>query len=520
MSTMKWSKAPRGHRRGRLLGSAIIAFALALVGALVVPLGVHPAWAQADTLRVGASGLPPGRGNPYKGVGHPHIYTWAGIFDALTVVNPTGAPTPGLATSWKNIDPNTWRIELRRGVTFQNGEPFNAEAVAVTIGYVTTDEGLATAAGRNFRGYSVTAIDDYTIELKTEKPNPIVPNVLAALRIMAPKAWTDLGDEGFTQTPFGTGPFRLVEWAGERAILKAFMGSWRPPKIGNLEVVELPERAARRDALLSGQIDIMNRPSVDDIPQLEAAGFTVHSIAGPLSHNVALLQEGPTVLSAFTDKRVRQALNYAVNKEAMGRELFRNTRATSAQPATSNAFGFDPNLEPYPYDPDKARALLAEAGYADGFSFVLEFSGDEVSMYQQIAQDLGAVGVEVDIRTTTFPDWLKKFLGNTWEGNAFSHVWGVAPEIDAAKPMGFNSCMKSNPWYCNQTVMPLIEKISNEFDADKRKLLLHELMRWYHDEAPSIYLFDQPEMNAFSPRVQNFNNINRALQYHEMTLAE
>ena len=177
------------------------------------------AQSQENVLRVGVSGLPPGRGNPYKGVGHPHIYTWAGIFDALTVVNPTGAATPSLATSWENVDPNTWRVSLRRGVTFQNGEPFNAEAVAVTIAYVSSDEGLATAAGRNFRGYSVTAISDLRIEIKTEKPNPVLPNVLAALRVMAPKAWADLGDEGFSQSPSGTGPFELVEWAGERAIL-------------------------------------------------------------------------------------------------------------------------------------------------------------------------------------------------------------------------------------------------------------------------------------------------------------
>ena len=477
------------------------------------------AQSQENVLRVGVSGLPPGRGNPYKGVGHPHIYTWAGIFDALTVVNPTGAATPSLATSWENVDPNTWRVSLRRGVTFQNGEPFNAEAVAVTIAYVSSDEGLATAAGRNFRGYSVTAISDLRIEIKTEKPNPVLPNVLAALRVMAPKAWADLGDEGFSQSPSGTGPFELVEWAGERAILTAFSGSWRPPKIAALEVIGLPEQAARRDALLSGQIDIMNRPGVDNIPQLEAAGFTIDAISGPLSHNVALLQAGPNVLAAFKDKRVRQALNYAVNKEAMSRDLFGNIRPISAQPATSNAFGFDPGIEPYPYDPDKARSLLAEAGYADGFSFVLEFSGDEVTMYQQIAQDLAQVGVKAEIRTTTFPDWLKKFLGNTWEGNAFSHVWGVAPEIDAGKPMGFNSCMKDNPWYCNQEIMPLIDKVNTEFDSAERKALLGELMRWYHDEAPSIYLFDQPELNALSPRVKNFQNLNRMFQYHKIDLS-
>ena len=479
-----------------------------------------PAIAQpADTLRVGVISLPPGRGNPYKGVGSPHIYVWSALFDSLTFVDESGASTPALAASWQNVDPNTWRFTLRRGIKFQNGESFDANAVKVTMDYVTSEAGLATAAGRNFKGYSLNVIDDFTIEVRTEKPSPIVPNVISSLAILAPQAWTDLGDEGFTQAPVGTGSYSLVRWTPDRAILAGFAGSWRPPIIPNIEVIELPERPARLQALLSGQIDIMLTAEPDNFAQIEAAGHRVDLAPSPQAFAVALIQAGAPAFEPFKDRRVRQALNYAVDKETIARELLRNTRRISAQPATANAFGFDESLAPYPYDPDKARALLAEAGYANGFKFVMENVSADLNILQRVAQDLKQVGVEVEIVPVTFPDWLKKFLANTWESQSFNHVFGVAPELDAGKPMGFNSCLKPNPWYCDEAVMPLVEQVNTEFDSAKRKALLHQLMRWYHEEAPAIYLFDQVEMNGIAARVKNFKNINRAFNYHEMTLA-
>lgn len=479
-----------------------------------------PARAEADTLRVGTYGPPPGLGNPYKGAWRPGVYTWAAIFDALTFVDAEGAATPALATSWQNVDPNTWQINLRRGVSFQNGEPFNAEAVAVTMAWVTSDVGGATTpTGRNFRGYSVKVLDDYTIELKTEKPNPIVPNILAAFRVFAPTAWTDLGDEGFTKSPVGTGPYRLAKWVGGNAVLKAHRESWRAPTIENLEVIDLPDRAARLEALLSDQIDIMIGPEPDDLARIKAAGYSVFTAAAAQASNVALRHQGTNVLPALADRRVRHALNYAVDKETMARELFGNMRPPSGQPATPNTFGFDPSIKPYPYDPEKAKQLLTEAGYPDGFAMVLEFYGDEGTMYQRIAQDLSLVGVKVEIQSIGFQEAVKKFLGNLWEGNAFRHVWGVAPEMDAAKTMAFNSCLRNKPWYCDQKIMPLLEQVNGEFDPAKRKALLQQLMRWYHDEAPVIYLLDNPEINAVHERVQNFENVNAVLLYEKMTLA-
>ena len=501
---------------------AMIFLAVLVCGAALglLPASSQPAWAQADTLRVGTYGPPPGLGNPYKGGWRPGIYTWGAIFDRVTMVDAQGTAQPALATSWRNVNPNTWQFTLRQGVSFQNGEPFNAQAVAVTMAYLTSKEGNPPRGGRTFRGFSVKALDDYTLEVTTEKPNPIVPNVLAALHVFAPDAWTDLGDEDFTKSPVGSGPYRLVKWIGGQAVLEAFSGSWHAPAITHLEIIDLQEPAARLEALMSDQIDIMIGPAPDDIARIEAAGYAVFSGAASQTSMMALRYQGTNVHPALTDKRVRQALNYAVDKESMARELFHNMRPPSGQPSTPASFGYDPSINPYPYDTEKAKRLLAEAGYPDGFSIVVEFYGDEGDIYQQIAEDLAQVGVKAEVRSIVFQEAVKKAIGNLWEGNAFRSIFSVLPEMDAIRSVFNSSCLRAKPWFCGQEIMPLIEQANAEFDPDKRKALLQQILRWYHDEAPSIFLLDNPEINAINKRVQNFENINSVIQYHKMTLAD
>ena len=99
-------------------------------------------------------------------------------------------------------------------------------------------------------------------------------------------------------------------------------------------------------------------------------------------------------------------------------------------------------------------------------------------------------------------------------------IFSVLPEMDAIRSVFNSSCLRAKPWFCGQEIMPLIEQANAEFDPDKRKALLQQILRWYHDEAPSIFLLDNPEINAINKRVQNFENINSVLQYHKMTLAD
>jgi len=190
-----------------------------VVGATAFALGAAaaalPAQAQMQdkTLRVGAWDLATSEGNPYLGIGTPNVFSWSPMFDMLTFVETDGSPKPALALSWENIDPTTWRFKLRPNIKFHNGEAFDAQAVINAWAWLQTDEGKAKGSSASSRTKfiaSVTAVDALTVEIKTTKPNPIVGAEMSVMMIVAPKAWADLGVDGFAKNPSGTGSYKLV----------------------------------------------------------------------------------------------------------------------------------------------------------------------------------------------------------------------------------------------------------------------------------------------------------------------
>ena len=426
--------------------SMVVRRLIPAVAALVGGLALTAASQAADMnmeIRAGFFDLPPGLGNPYAGSGPPGGYTYPAIFDTLTQVDLKGETRPYLASSWEIQEDRTkWRFTLRPGITFSNGEPMNASAVAASLNWlVGTDPGKATPVGKEVASVaSASVIDDLTVEIVTVKPIPTLPKQVSGAWIVAPKAWADLGLEGFSAKPVGSGSFSVVEFAGDRANLVAFDGSWRPPKAGRLTVFSLPDNAARAAALVSGQLSFATDLSPDATAQIESAGGRIDSEAAPRIMGVSLIS---TDDSPLQHKAVRQAMNYAVNKDAIIQNLLRGAAVPASQGATHNTFGFNPNVKPYPYDPAKARMLLAEAGYPDGFKMVMEvitgsFPADR-EIYTQVAAEFGQIGIDVDLRQIVFADWLKKFLGKrddgriSFEGNAFNMGYQVSPDLDGIR---------------------------------------------------------------------------------------
>ena len=500
-------------------------------GAIALSLFAGGAAVAADMnmeIRAGFFGLPPGLGNPYAGSGPPGGYTYPAIFDTLTQVDLKGETQPYLATSWEvQSDRTNWRFKLRPGVTFSNGEPVNAAAVAATLNWlVGTDEGKATPVGKEVASVaSAREIDDLTVEITTVKPIPTLPKQVSGAWIVAPKAWADMGLEGFSAHPVGSGPFMVTEFAGDRANLTAFEGSWRAPKAGRLTIFSLPDNAARAAALISGQLHFATDLSPDATAQVEAAGARIDSEAAPRIMGVSLIS---TDDSPLQHKAVRQAMNYAVNKEAIVENLLRGAAVPASQGATHNTFGFNPNVKPYAYDPAKARQLLADAGYPNGFKMVMEvitgsFPADR-EIYSQVAAEFGQVGIEVDLRQIVFADWLKKFLGKrddgriSFEGNAFNMGYQVSPDLDGIRAYQWASCRKQPAYYCNQDEMPMIEAAEQEFDVDKRRKMLQELAAIHADNAPILFIAEMRDFIGVAGNLKNFKNVNRVFTYSTMTV--
>jgi peptide/nickel transport system substrate-binding protein len=306
--------------------------------------------------------------------------------------------------------------------------------------------------------------------------------------------------------------------------LEAFKGSWRPAKIEKLTIINLPDNAARLQALQSKQIDIAGNINVDDMEAVEQFGARILSGSSASISSIAFrVSDGS--LAALKDVRVRQAMNYAIDKTALNAALLRGLTAPAGQPAARGVVGHDPAIQPYAYDPAKARALLKEAGYEKGFELnvdvIIDRTPGDAAVYQTVADMLGQIGIKVELRTLPFPTWLSKYLSGTWdkETDAFSLSWNAQPYNDVARPMDIYSCRKPFPFFCDQGLTDQLAKANEEMDLAKREAMLKTLGRAYHDAAPAIYLLDLNDFFAVRKGVDNVAIVNRVPTYHTITFS-
>jgi peptide/nickel transport system substrate-binding protein len=483
------------------------------------------ATAQEKVLQVGVTSLPPPFGNPYAAGVFPSWHTWTALFDAMTVVDEKdGSAQPALATRWQSQNDTTWRFTLRDGITFDNGEPFNAEAVAAAINFLRKDDvGKAMNFAQQINNVvEARVVDARTVDVQSAKPDAILPSRISGMFIVAPKAWKEQGHQAYARKPAGTGAFTVVTWAPEKVAFTARKDSWRAPKVDRLDIVPLPERPSRVQALVSSQIDIAVTVSTDNFAAIRNAGHVVDITPSTNVMAIPLFNAGKGAFDPFKDKRVRQALNHAVDKETMVKAFFEGRTKAASQGATPNTFGYNPDIKPYAYDPPRAKALLAEAGYPNGFKFVAEVvvnsSAADQEVYLKAAEDLAKVGVQMEMRQITSPDWIRKFISGTWEGQAAGIAYNSAPYNDITRFMGYEFC-KPNPYFCIEEIVPKIVAADAIFDTAKRLDYLRKLAAEIHDLAPSLYLVEQIEITGVNKRLRGFKNLGKSFNYDEITIA-
>ncbi|MBL8630444.1 MAG: ABC transporter substrate-binding protein [Rhodospirillaceae bacterium] len=503
-----------------------IRFLSAVVFGLTFFFGAGFAQAADKELRMALISGPPSLGNPYTGVGPPSSFVWEALFDMLVQPDENGELQPRLALSWEVVEPTRWRFKLRPNVTFSNGEPFNADAVVATLKWLRrTDEGKRTLVSTEVGTIAdAVAVDALTVDVITTKPDAILPKRLTAAAIVAPKAWRDLGPEGFAQTPSGTGPYVVKSWKhqGGQVLLEANRSSWRKPVIDRIVFVMAADSVARSQSMLAGRIDILNIVTPEVAAAFEGTDYkaVVSQTAQVYSIAFETMRNGT---HAVNDQRVRQAINYAVNKENITNVVMRGTMRSASQGATPATFGYDPALKPYPYDPAKAKALLADAGYAKGLKMTAEIVTNGMSggadYLPLVQQDLRAVGIDLEIRSVVFSDWLRKYTSNSFDVDMFGLSWNGAPYYDSLRALEYHSCAKANPFFCDTSVMPLIEAAGREFDVEKRRTLLRSLAGMARDAAPALFLYEVTDISVISPKVLNYEVKLRVPVYEKLDLA-
>ena len=477
--------------------------------------------AEAETLRMAVTGLPLQLGNPYRSQGVPGIFVLNAIFDALTNIGENGEPQPWLATEWRAETPTRWVFRLRDGVTFSNGAPFTAEAVTQVVHYLSSPEAAGELIAGEFRNVvDAEARDPHTVVFTLRDPDVLFPRLVSMLSIVEPGAWRNLGREEFARHPVGTGPFQIVAWRPAGADLAAFTGSWRAPKVERLEILSLPDATSRVQGLLSGRLDLAMILGPDDAGLVKGAGhrMLVYPLGGVMGLAFVTAKEG----SPVADVRVRQALNYAVDKTRILQALLGGAGQPSGQPATRSSFGYNPAIGPYPFDPSKAKSLLADAGYANGLALTLEAVPGVIAadsqVYEQVAADLAAVGVKLTIRVSTFPTFSKHYRQGDWEGDAFGMYYNADPTLDPFRGIKGHSCLNDHPWYCDQAIMPAYRAALAAADLPNRARLTAEVMSRYHDQAAALFLHEVSGFMGIAARVQNFRIANNFMYLHEVSL--
>lgn len=488
---------------------------LALTAALVV--GISTAHAES-VVRMALSSMPPGNANPHSSGGWPPLFIWPALFEALTGIGEDGEIEGVLAETWRTEDDTTWVFELKDGIQFSNGTPFDAAAAAASINFLLTDKGRIFSAYREVQTIAqATARDRLTLEITTKQPDSMIPGRLAGVRIIPQDYFDEVGAETFARAPHGTGPFVVQRWETGRATLVRNPLAWQPAQVDRVEYTAAPDSTSRTQALVSGAVDIAFDLNATDIPQAEAAGARIDYRTRA---SVQMWQFVTERESPLQDKRVRQALNYAVNMEVIVEALKQGITVAASQAAAQGTFGYDPTLKPYPYDPDKARQLLTEAGYPDGFSLpfqVAASSPEDEALYVQVAQELRAVGVDIELVRVPFTKQVQSVYGAPWDGYAFNMNYGSLPSLDPLAAMRYHSCLWQSPWICREDIAERTLAADREFDIDKRREIVRGILHDLHEDPPGIYLYENIHPDGLGPRIETYEAPFGFIRYHTLS---
>lgn len=412
---------------------------------------------------------------------------------------------PMLATSWEIIDDLTWRMTLREGVTFHNGAPFNAEAVKFSIerphqpGFETGDKIIDVPISH------VDIIDDYTVDIVTFEPVPILPQRLSrnGAFILEPGHYSGLSQQEASTMPVGTGPFKLVEWdRDQRIVMERNEDYWGPkPNFDRLVYRVIPEPSTMLAEALTGGVDIapVSPSNIEDVRAAEGVNLIIGD-----SLVRAVLIVNTNIHEAFDDPRVLQAMQWAIDTEA----LIGAFAAGEAEQAVTmvNPPNHNPHLEPYGYDPDRARELLAEAGYADGFTIEMDvLHPDAFGWAEATAFYLTEVGINISqVNMLSRPVWLPR--NNEGTLNLHAHHWSAGentPETDmwATHP---DRASNSTNWF-NQEWYDLYAELVQTVDQDRRTEINFRMQEILHAEGgPWLTQFRVPLFRAVSDRVEHY----------------
>jgi peptide/nickel transport system substrate-binding protein len=482
---------------------------LVLATALALGLGVARGMAADPSTLVVAQGVGPTTLNPLVGETIPLVNHYRQVFDALTVFDDNLKLQPGLATSWRLVNDTTWEFKLREGVKFHNGEDFDAQALKFTWDRVLDPAQKSTKRPRLPHLARIEVVSPHAVRPITSKPFPLLPGALSSLFIVPPRYTQEKGDVYAGTNPVGTGPYRVVRWVkDERAELEANAQYWGgAPKIPRLVMRSIPEGATRVAALQTGEVDLVtNLPPTLQGPIKSAPGLM--TATSPVAVNM-IIELDTVKTGPMASKKVRQALNYAVDKQGIIQHTLEGLgRPTKGQTVPPEAFGHHPKLADYPFDPAEAKRLLAEAGYPNGFSMTIA-SGDgryllDKEVAQVVAGQLNQVGVKATVNTLEWGVYVQHLAKRTL-GDGFLIGWYALPVPDAAQALAWYTSDNLYAYWKNPDFDQLFIQLSTSMAEPERLRAAHKAVEVMREEAPVIFLYQAMALYGASKRLAGWH---------------
>ena len=487
-----------------------------LTSLLAASLLAASAVAGAQTLKIGfadpLSSLDPELNN-FAGDRSVALHFWD-----LLVENKWNALQPGLALSWKPLDNNTWEFKLRKDVKWQDGVPFTADDVIFS--YQRVKNGVPGSVA-TFGGYlrtiaSMSAPDPYTLVIKTTIPTPDLPLNLASVHIVSKHVGEKAGNEDYNsgKAVIGTGPYKFVSYTpGDRVIMARNDAYWGgKPDWEKVDYRYIGNAAARTAALLSGDVDVIDKVSVSDMARLKTTpsvkvfaydGLRVMLLQpsfNPASSPFITDNAGkPLPKNPLLDVRVRRALSVAINRPAITDRILQDTATVANQWMPKNTFGYNPEVKDIAYDPALAKKLLAEAGYPDGFKLTMHVPSDRYPQgpetAQAVAQFWTRIGVKTDVEVVPWAVYSSRATKNEYAmsmiawgngtGEASYAMVNILATVDIQKGLGASN------WghYSSPAVDQDLGAATAEFDAAKREAILRQAVQTVSDDVGIIPLY-------------------------------
>jgi len=438
------------------------------------------------------------------------------VYETLMARTHEGTLVPGLAAAPpKLISPTVWEVRLRPGIKFHDGSPFNADAVVFSVKRIIDPKFNSEQISFFASIKDARKVDNLRARIITDGPDPILPSRLYWMKIVPPGY---ANDPKFAEAPKGTGPYKFVSWKrGVSITLERNEDYWGPkPQIKKVHYRFIGEPGTRLAGLMAGEFDLITNLLPEFTKRVPKA---VHILG--LEHPIIILNAdgGPT-----KDVRVRQALNYAVDKQALAEGLFEGfAQVAQGQLLSPSFFGFNKDVGPYPYDPDKARALLKEAG-ALGVSVVIIGTAGRGLKDRELVEAVAAyweqAGVKPKVRIFEFNEYLNRLFDRKTRADAI-FVVSSNELLDADK--SFSAYYRAGgigSSNSDQELADLINRARTETNVEKRAAMYHKAVKTAYDRAYFVWLLNIEDIYGLSKRLDWKGRVDAKMLVSEMRVVQ